>query len=104
MPAVSAEQPAGDGRGRDDGERLAQVPECVGPRAFGAGKPVREQNQRGGKNAAFGNTEQKARDFKLAKGFRQAAADGADAPKNQAQADELFGAPFSGEVAADHLQ
>ena len=104
LPAIRAEQPAGERRGGGDGERLAEIPKGVGARAFRARKPVREQDDGGGKNAAFGGTQQEPCEFKLMKCFREAATHGARAPKNQTQADEFARAPFPGEIAAKHLQ
>jgi hypothetical protein len=90
FPVVGAEQPASDRRGCGDGERLAEVPCSVGPRTFRPRKPMRQQNHRGGINAALRRAQQKTHHFKFPKRFRQAAADGAQSPENEAYTDQLF--------------
>ncbi len=59
-PVPMVEDPAGEGRGDDDRAGEAQEPHGVGAGAFGSGEPVGEQDQRGGKDAAFGDTQQEA--------------------------------------------
>src|SRR5439155_21535325 len=98
------QQPASD-RGRTgDGERLAQVPIGVGARPFGSGKPVGKQNQRGRKDSAFGDAEQKPHDFKLAESCDQTATDSANPPKDQQNGDHFPGAPATGQVTPGNLQ
>ena len=104
LPAAGAEEPAGDGGGGDNGEGLTEVPTGVGAGAFLAGEPVGEEDDGGRKDAAFGDAEEEAHGFKLGEGAGEAAADGTNAPKEEAEADPAFGAPTAGEVAAGDLQ
>ncbi len=103
-PAIRAEQPAGDRRGTGDGERLAEQPTVVGPGAFGAREPVRQQHQRRRENRALRHSEKKSHHLKLPEALRQAAADGAQSPRDEAQADEFARAPPRCPVTAGHLQ
>ena len=93
LPAIGSQQPAGEGGGRRDGQRLAERPISVGPGAFAAREPVGQQHHGRRKHAAFGHAQQKAHHLELPESARQAAADRADAPGNQEQADDLPGAP-----------
>ena len=104
LPAIGAQQPAGKRGGRRDGQRLAKIPISVGPGAFASREPIGQQHHRRRKHAAFGNAQQKAHHLELPEGARQAAADRADAPGDQEQADDLARAPARRPIAARDLE
>ena len=63
-----------------------------------------EKDQCSRPNASFGDAQQETRQAKLAEGVNQPGPYRARPPKNQEDADESFGAPVFGEVAAWDLQ
>ena len=65
---------------------------------------MREQNQRGGKNAAFGHAQEEAKEQQLVIAARETAADSEQRPGDEQNADKFFGTPMLGKMAAGNLQ
>src|SRR4029077_13643270 len=103
-PAPVVQHPAGKGRRKNDGAGQTEQPHGVGTGAFGTREPVREENQGGGKNAAFGDAEEQAENKQLAIGACKTTTDSEQGPGDEQDADEFFGAPMLGEMAAGNLE
>ena len=102
-PAPVIEHPSRKRRRENDRGGKAEEPHRVGASALGTREPVGEQNQCGGKNAAFGDAEKQAKEQKLVIGARETAADREQRPGYEQNADELLGTPMLGEMAAGNL-
>ena len=103
-PAPVVQHPAGKRRRKNDGAGETEQPHGVGSGAFRAREPVGKKNQSGRENTAFGDAEEQTENEQLAIGARKTATDGEQGPDDEQDADEFFGAPMLGEMAAGNLE
>src|SRR5438270_499111 len=103
-PPPGPEESPCDWRRSRHGQRLTKVPVGIGPGAFCAWKPMSQQHQRGGKDAALRHAKQEPHHFKLANIDDQPATDRAQTPANQENTYHLAGAPVAGQVTTGDLE